>query len=75
MEGRMSTLSLRSSGANEFRGRTESRLTVFVSAVVAELRARRATRQVEAMSDEMLRDIGLSRASIDQAVRVGRISA
>jgi uncharacterized protein YjiS (DUF1127 family) len=37
-----------------------------------ELRIRRDTRQLMAMSDRMLKDIGLSRAEIGGAVRYGR---
>jgi uncharacterized protein YjiS (DUF1127 family) len=41
-------------------------------AVAEEVRIRRDTRQLMLMSDEMLKDIGLSRAQIDRAVRYGR---
>ena len=68
----MSTLSLRSNGANAYGSGTGSRFTGIFGAILAEMRARRAARQVESMSDEMLRDIGVSRSNIDQAVRSGR---
>jgi uncharacterized protein YjiS (DUF1127 family) len=38
----------------------------------AEVRIRRNTRELMAMSDAMLKDIGLSRAEVDRAVRYGR---
>jgi uncharacterized protein YjiS (DUF1127 family) len=41
-------------------------------AVASEVRIRRDTRQLMRMSDRMLKDIGLSRAQIDRAVRYGR---
>jgi uncharacterized protein YjiS (DUF1127 family) len=41
-------------------------------AVANEFRIRRDTRQLMAMSDEMLKDIGLTRAEIGGAVRYGR---
>jgi uncharacterized protein YjiS (DUF1127 family) len=43
-----------------------------VRAIADEVRIRRDTRQLMLMSDEMLKDIGLSRAQIDRAVRYGR---
>lgn len=41
-------------------------------AIATEIRARRAARQVESLSDEVLHDMGIARAEIDQAVRFGR---
>jgi uncharacterized protein YjiS (DUF1127 family) len=41
-------------------------------AIGEELRIRRDMRQLMAMDDEMLRDIGLTRADISSAVRYGR---
>jgi uncharacterized protein YjiS (DUF1127 family) len=41
-------------------------------AIGEELRIRRDMRQLMAMDDEMLRDIGLTRADINSAVRYGR---
>jgi uncharacterized protein YjiS (DUF1127 family) len=38
----------------------------------AEIRIRRNMRELMAMNDAMLKDIGLSRAEIDRAVRYGR---
>ena len=49
--------------------RTAARIA---AAVGAELRIRRDTRQLMAMSDYMLKDIGLTRADIARAVREGR---
>jgi uncharacterized protein YjiS (DUF1127 family) len=57
-----------------------NRLAVAVTRVVAriataiadELRIRRDMRQLRAMDDHMLRDIGLTRADIGSAVRYGR---
>jgi uncharacterized protein YjiS (DUF1127 family) len=44
-----------------------------VARVIAEeVRIRRNTRELMAMSDSMLKDIGLSRAEVDRAVRYGR---
>lgn len=42
------------------------------NAIVAEVRIRRDMRHLAAMSDNMLRDIGLRRADIRSAVRYGR---
>jgi uncharacterized protein YjiS (DUF1127 family) len=41
-------------------------------AIAQEVRTRRDTRELMAMSDEMLKDIGLTRAEISGAVRYGR---
>jgi uncharacterized protein YjiS (DUF1127 family) len=41
-------------------------------AIAEEVRIRRDTRQLMLMSDGMLKDIGLTRAQIDRAVRYGR---
>ena len=41
-------------------------------AIAKELRIRRDTRELTAMSDHMLKDIGLTRAEIGGAVRYGR---
>ena len=41
-------------------------------AIALELRIRRDTRELMAMSDHMLKDIGLTRAEIGSAVRYGR---
>jgi uncharacterized protein YjiS (DUF1127 family) len=41
-------------------------------AIANEVRIRRDTRQLMLMSDHMLKDIGLTRAEIDRAVRYGR---
>jgi uncharacterized protein YjiS (DUF1127 family) len=41
-------------------------------AIAEEMRIRRDTRQLMLMSDGMLKDIGLTRAQIDRAVRYGR---
>ena len=40
--------------------------------VAVELRIRRDTRELTAMSDQMLKDIGLTRAQIGMSVRYGR---
>jgi len=40
--------------------------------IVEEIRIRRDTRELMAMSDHMLKDIGLTRAQIGGAVRYGR---
>ena len=50
-------------------GRIAARI---VAAIAHELRIRRDTRQLMAMSDHMLKDIGLRRADIGEAVRRGR---
>jgi uncharacterized protein YjiS (DUF1127 family) len=42
------------------------------AAVAEELRIRRDMRQLRAMDDQMLKDIGLTRADIGKAVRYGR---
>ena len=53
-----------------------SRLSLVVAHTVAALarwyRIRRDTRQVLALSDHMLKDIGLGRSEIGSAVRLGR---
>jgi uncharacterized protein YjiS (DUF1127 family) len=41
-------------------------------AIAQELRIRRDTRHLMLMSDQMLKDIGLTRAEIGRAVRYGR---
>jgi uncharacterized protein YjiS (DUF1127 family) len=41
-------------------------------AIANEVRIRRDTRALMLMSDQMLKDIGLTRAEIDRAVRYGR---
>ena len=41
-------------------------------AIAQELRMRRDTRELRAMSDRMLKDIGVTRAEIGGAVRYGR---
>jgi uncharacterized protein YjiS (DUF1127 family) len=41
-------------------------------AIADEMRIRRDTRELMLMSDRMLKDIGLSRAQVDRAVRYGR---
>jgi uncharacterized protein YjiS (DUF1127 family) len=41
-------------------------------AIAQELRIRRDMRQLRAMDDHMLKDIGLTRAEIGSAVRYGR---
>jgi hypothetical protein len=43
-----------------------------VTAIVTEVRIRRDTRQLMAMGDHMLKDIGITRADIGDAVRSGR---
>ena len=42
------------------------------AAVPEELRIRRDMRELRAMDDDLLKDIGLTRADIDSAVRYGR---
>jgi uncharacterized protein YjiS (DUF1127 family) len=42
------------------------------TAIADELRIRRDMRQLRAMDDHMLKDIGLARADIGSAVRYGR---
>jgi uncharacterized protein YjiS (DUF1127 family) len=50
-----------------------TRMVARVAAAVAdELRIRRDMRQLRAMDDHMLKDIGLTRADIGSAVRCGR---
>ena len=44
----------------------------YARAIANEVRIRRDTRQLMLMSDEMLKDIGLSRTQIHGAVRFGR---
>jgi uncharacterized protein YjiS (DUF1127 family) len=41
-------------------------------AIANEVRIRRDTRQLMLMSDRMLKDIGLTRAQVDRALRYGR---
>jgi uncharacterized protein YjiS (DUF1127 family) len=47
-------------------------LAAFARAVANEVRIRHDTRELRAMSDHMLKDIGLTRAEIGRAVRYGR---
>jgi uncharacterized protein YjiS (DUF1127 family) len=48
-------------------------LVRWVARVIAEeVRIRRNTRELMGMTDSMLKDIGLSRAEVDRAVRYGR---
>jgi uncharacterized protein YjiS (DUF1127 family) len=50
-----------------------TRVVARIAATVAdELRIRRDMRQLRAMDDHMLKDIGLTRADIGTAVRYGR---
>ncbi len=49
-----------------------SRVVEFFRVLGAEWQARQATRHVEALSDDMLHDIGITRGEIEQAVRYGR---
>ena len=53
------------------RGRLGT-LAAFASRVWAEFASRRAARSVEMLSDEGLRDIGITRSEIESAVRFGR---
>jgi uncharacterized protein YjiS (DUF1127 family) len=46
-------------------------LRLFVRAL-AEYRTRRAVREMQQLDDRMLRDIGVTRESVDYAVRYGR---
>ena len=48
------------------------RIAAFFHEIAAEMRARRAARSVEALSDQVLHDIGIARGEIDSAVRIGR---
>lgn len=48
------------------------RLAWLVAAIAHELRLRRGMRQLEAMDDHMLKDIGLRRGEIEYSVRHGR---
>jgi uncharacterized protein YjiS (DUF1127 family) len=50
------------------------KLSRLVSLLRAEWRIRRAMGEVRGLGDEMLRDIGLSRADIERCVRHGRPS-
>lgn len=58
-------------GADDGHSLGSSRITAIFHALRSEWRARRAARSVEALSDGMLHDIGLTRGEIDQAVRYG----
>jgi uncharacterized protein YjiS (DUF1127 family) len=50
-----------------------TRFVAWIAAAIAdELRIRRDMRQLRAMDDSMLNDIGLTRADIGTAVRYGR---
>jgi uncharacterized protein YjiS (DUF1127 family) len=50
-----------------------TRVVARIAAAIAdELRIRRDMRQLRAMDDHMLKDIGLTRADIGSAVRYGR---
>lgn len=48
-----------------------SRIAAVFHTLRTDWRARQAARSVEALSDSMLHDIGLTRGEIDQAVRYG----
>ena len=62
-------------------GRSRVRSSLFAgarwlaAALANELAARRAMRSLASLDDRMLRDIGLERGQIDQAVRQGRQAA
>jgi uncharacterized protein YjiS (DUF1127 family) len=47
-------------------------LAWLIAAIAHELRIRRDLRQLAAMDDHMLKDIGLSRGDIEHCVRYGR---
>ena len=50
----------------------ERGLAWLIAAIAHELRIRRDLRQLAAMDDHMLKDIGLSRGDIEHCVRCGR---
>lgn len=68
----LSSSSLHHMQLGEMRATRFGYLPAVFSSVVKEWRAHRAARNVESLSDEMLRDIGISRADIDVVVRYGR---
>jgi uncharacterized protein YjiS (DUF1127 family) len=49
-----------------------SRLRAFLAWVADERRLRQAIRELEAFDDRRLRDLGLTRETIEDAVRLGR---
>jgi uncharacterized protein YjiS (DUF1127 family) len=49
-----------------------SRLRVFLAWVADERRLRQAIHELEAFDDRRLRDLGLTREAIEDAVRLGR---
>jgi uncharacterized protein YjiS (DUF1127 family) len=53
-------------------GRRPARLRRNNAAIVNELRVRRDMRQLEAMDDHMLKDIGVHRCELEDGVRHGR---
>lgn len=74
---------LRDSLTGQRRGRARGRtawaavrtaVLTFVHALAAERQLRRVTRELESLDDHRLRDLGLTRGSIERAVRFGRPS-
>lgn len=68
----MSTLATTLHWTSEKVAPRPSRIRGFVSAIAEEIRIRRALREVSALDDTALYDIGLSRSGIEDAVRHGR---
>ena len=62
----------RHSGASSTPSRPPSVVAHIVAALARWYRIRRDTQQVLALSDHMLKDIGLGRSEIGNAVRLGR---
>ena len=57
---------------NGFAGVVTAIVARIVAAIAEELRIRRDMRELRAMDDDMLEDIGLTRADIGSVVRYGR---
>ncbi len=66
------TLSTAFHWASEKQAAKPSRIRTFLEALRREIRIRRALRHVSALDDHALCDIGLSRGSVEDAVRHGR---
>jgi uncharacterized protein YjiS (DUF1127 family) len=68
----MSALSNTCTEAYESSSARPSGLKNLFSAVMREIRLRRAMRELSALDDAMLHDIGLGHGNIEDAVRCGR---
>ena len=70
--GRQAAGAASPAGLNRVVGVVTWLVAWFAAAIAAELRIRRDLRQLQAMDDWMLNDIGLTRADIGTAVRYGQ---